>query len=164
MSAARQHGQSLAARLGPDGWLQHWASIHESGHATVARYLGLPVSHATLNHVRIPHSEYRQFDDSASIARLVISAAGDASTTVFLGYTDTGRRDTARSKARLRELGADDHQMFDLMSDARRRAERLVIELRLEIECIAAALRDRQVLTQAEIDVAIRVARSGIRV
>jgi len=154
-----EYGQSLAAQLGDNGWLDYWASIHEAGHATVARYLGWPVKCATLKCVRIIHPEYRTFDEPASISRLVISAAGDAATTSLLGYTDTGKGDTARSKDRLLKLGADDGQVADMMADARRRAELFVLELRPEIESVAAALRKRRILTQVEIDAAMRAAR-----
>jgi hypothetical protein len=163
MSAARQHGQILAAQLGADGWLQHWASIHESGHATVARYLGWSVELATLDFVKIPHPAYRRFDELASIVRLIISASGDAATSIFLGFTATGTIDNMRSRDRLQKLGAPKIRIKELITEARLHAENLVIQLRPEIEAVAAALRERGRLDQWLIDRAMMEAVRGMQ-
>ena len=96
---------------------------------------------------------------AASRQRLVIAEAGDSYTEMFLRYGHMRSIDDARSRARLRDLGASESLTKRLMSDARREADALVFALRLKIVAVAAALRTHGTLNQEAIDAAIQTAR-----
>ena len=136
-------------------WDDRWGSIHEAGHAVVARHFGLTIECVTMQFVRIPPLRYRAADDRNSRECLIVSAAGDAATTLLLRWTDTDRADKERSRRRLQALGADAITAAYLMTQARRDAEQLVQILDREIITVASALRERRRLSMDEIDAAI---------
>jgi len=133
----------------------YWGSVHEAAHAVAARHFGLNVEIATMRRVRIPHLAYTSFDDQNSLNRLIVSAAGDAATSVLLGWTATGEGDDEGQRFRLRDLGADDATMTLLMRNARVGAEELVRLKRAAIFGVAKALREQKRLDEAEIDAAL---------
>jgi len=89
---------------------------------------------------------------------LIISASGDAATTEFLGYTNTGTLDNEHQRDRLSGLGATPDQVTVLMMKGRLQAEFLVIQLRAEIEAVAELLRARGRIYQPQIDQSMRSA------
>jgi hypothetical protein len=86
--------------------------------------------------------------------RLVVSAAGNCATDLFLNWTDSGG-DEELSRQWLRELGADAVQTDALMQTARATAHALVPILDDEIHAVADALRTHRVLSQDQIDAAM---------
>jgi hypothetical protein len=140
----------------PETWEDRIASVHESAHACVARYFGMPIKLVTMDMVYIPHRPYAAPDCDNSIERLIVHAAGDAATSAFLCWTGTGITDDQLSRDRLRDLGAGFFQRRRLMREARGAAVCRVWSLKDEIYAVAQALRQRRTLTQSDIDCAIR--------
>jgi hypothetical protein len=133
-------------------WEDRWGSVHEAGHAVVARYYGMEVPLATMTYIIAPHRPYTAPDCDNSIERLVMSAAGDVATTAFLNWTGTDYGDNKISQSRLRGLGAGFFQRRRLMRDARQAALVRVWSLKDEIFSVADALREHRVLRQEQID------------
>jgi|HubBroStandDraft_1064217.scaffolds.fasta_scaffold14772_5 hypothetical protein len=133
-------------------WTDHWAAINEAAHAVVARHFGMEVPLATLDFITVPHLPYTAPDCDNSKARLVMSAAGDVATTIFLRWTGTDHADNEISRKRLRGLGAGFFLRRRLMREARQAAFILVWALRGEILTVAGALRERRVMSQDQID------------
>jgi hypothetical protein len=111
---------------------------------------------ATMKYVIVPHRPYVASDCDNSIERLIMSAAGDAATTAFLNWTGTDHGDNAISQKRLRGLGAGFFLRRRLMREARQAGNRKVWELKDGIFAVAAALREHRVLSQYQIDAAIK--------
>jgi hypothetical protein len=133
-------------------WDVHWGSIHEAAHAVVARYFFVQVKFATLHSVHIRHRRARTPDDDDSMIYLIVSAAGNAATDCFYYWTNGAGDDVDLSRQHLRELGADEGQIDLLMQTARKAAYALVPTLEDKIFAVAAALRDKRILTQTDID------------
>jgi hypothetical protein len=136
-------------------WEERWISVHEAAHACVARHFGMTVEQATMTHVLVQHGPYTSPDCKKSLQCLIVGAAGDAATTCFLNFTETGPRDDQVERARLRRLGADFFERRRLMRYARDKAVALVWELKDGIFAVADALRDRRTLSQDQIDAAM---------
>ncbi len=126
--------------------------MHEAAHAVVARYFGLTVELATMDHVFIPHRPYTAPDCDNSLERLIVHAAGDAATTCFLNWTGTDNGDNRLSRNRLRHLGAGYFLRRRLMRNARQAALCRVRSLKDAIYTVADALRQRRVLSQDQVD------------
>jgi hypothetical protein len=140
----------------PMTWADHRVSIHEAGHVAVAIYFGLRVQSATMGCVVIPSRPYRAPDDDNSIENLIVNAAGDAATTALLGWTGGGIGDDENSRRQLRDLGAGFFLRRRLMRQARWAALARVWSLKAEIFAVAAALRERRVMSQRQIDAVLR--------
>jgi hypothetical protein len=141
----------LSAVALPDDWDSIWGSVHESAHAVVARYFYLDVTSVTMTCTRVRHRRSIAPDDDASMMQLIVSAAGNAATDLFLNWTDTGG-DEELSRQRLRKLGADDAQISRLLQTARATAYSLVPTLKAQILAVAAVLREHRTLTQFDVD------------
>jgi hypothetical protein len=137
-------------------WESRWGSVHEAAHAVVARYFGMEVQIATMDFIRVLPRPYAAPDCDNSRESLIMSAAGDAATTAFLNWTGTDRGDNAISQRRLRDLGAGFFLRRRLMREARRAALVRVWALKYEIFAVADALRERRILSQGQIDAAMR--------
>jgi hypothetical protein len=140
-------------------WDDYWGSIHEAAHAVVARRFGYDVQLVTMTCATIPFRYKRRFgfrrNDRRSLERLLVSCAGDAATTVFLGFTATGTEDDRRSLRRLRRLGAGFFRRRWLLRMGQEGAERLVQTLKPQILAFAKALREHRELTQDQLDEAM---------
>jgi hypothetical protein len=119
-------------------------SIHEAAHAVTARFFGFAVEAATMSHVDVAWSSANKM--------LIMSAAGDAATSLFFDTTGTGCRDDRLARVHLKTVGYGLWEARRLMRRARENSIACVRELKYEIFDVADALIEHRTLSQNPID------------
>jgi hypothetical protein len=115
-------------------------------------HFGYDVPLLTMTYGTIQHREYQLPGDWHSIERLLVSCAGNAATTAFLGFTANGTADDRLDRARLRRLGAGFFRRRRPLRLGRAGAEHLVRMLKAEIYAVAEALRAVISIWDAKLD------------